>query len=137
MRDLYHNVLATQVLSPVVATSTKTSSTIDMQGYNSLSVVFAVGTAGDTLSGSIYWTLKLQESDNDSSYTDVIAADIYSGSATAVVNSLSLDETSYSFGYKGTKRYVQAVATASGSHSTGTPLGILALRGNAGYSPVN
>lgn len=137
MRDLYHNVLATQVLHPVVSTATKTSSTIDLLGYNSANVVFAIGLAGDTLSGSVYWTLKLQHSDDDSSYSDTAAADISSGSATSVVNSMSLDETAYSFGYIGSKRYLKAVATPTGTHSNGTPIGIVALRGTPAYRPVN
>jgi len=136
MRDLYHNVLATQVLNPVVATSTKTSATIDMQGYNSVSVVFLLGTSADTLTTSLYWTLKLQHSDDNSSYSDVATIDINAGNATTVVNSLSLDETAYSFGYIGGKRYIQAVATPTGSVSSGVPIGMLALRGTPSYKTV-
>lgn len=136
MRDLYHNVLATQVLSPVTATTAKTSSTIDLQGFNSVSVVFAVGQSGDALSGSLYWTLKLQHSDDDSSYSDAAATDINAGAATIVVNSPSLDEAAYSFGYIGGKRYLQAVATPTGSISSGVPIGIVALCGTAAYRPV-
>ena len=113
MRDLYHNVLATQVLNPVVSTSTKTSSAIDLQGFNATSVIFAVGLAGDTLTGSVYWTLKLQHSDDDTTYTDTSTTDINAGNATTVVNSSSLDETAYSFGYIGAKRYLKAVAEKS------------------------
>ena len=35
------------------------------------------------------------------------------------------------------KRYLRAVATPTGSHSSGTPIGIVALRGTPSYSPVN
>lgn len=136
MKDLYHNVLVTQVLNPAIATTAKTSSTIDVQGFNSMSVVFAVGQSGDTLSGSLYWTLKLQHSDDDSSYSDVGAADLISAASTAVINAASLDEAAYSFGYAGAKRYIRAVATPTGTHTNGTPLGVVALRGNAAYSPV-
>jgi hypothetical protein len=136
MRDLYHGVLVTQCLNPVVSSTTKTSSAIDLQGFNAVSVVFAVGQSGDTLSGSVYWTLKLQHSDDDSVYTDVSAADISSGTATAIVNSSSLDETAYSFGYIGSKRYLKAVAIPTGTHSNGTPIGMVALRGTPSYSPV-
>lgn len=136
MRDLYHNILATQVLNPVVATAAKTSATIDLQGFNSVSIVFAIGQAADTLSGSVYWTLKLQHSDNDSSYSDVAAGDISAGAATIVLNATSLDKAAYSFGYMGAKRYVQAVATPTGTMSSGTPMGIVALKGNPAYRPV-
>lgn len=136
MRDLYHNVLVSQHLSPVVSTATKTSTAIDLQGYNAASVVFAIGQSGDTLSGSLYWTLKLQHSDDDSTYTDTVAADLNNSSATVVVNSSSLDRIAYNFGYQGAKRYLKAVATPTGTHTNGTPIGIVALRSVASYTPV-
>lgn len=136
MRDLHHNVLATQHLNPVVSTTTKTSTAIDLQGYNSAIVLFSIGLSGDTLSGSVYWTLKLQHSDDNSTYTDLAAGDLNSPSLTSVVNSAALDETVYNFGYQGAKRYLKAIATPTGTHTNGTPIGVIALRGVAGYSPV-
>ena len=136
MRDLYHNVLVSQHLNPVNATTTKTSTTIDLKGYNSLTVVISAGISADTLNGSVYWTAKLQHSDDDSSYADVTTSDLNNASATAVLDSMSKDETLYTFGYVGAKRYVQAVVTATGSHSSGMPLAITALRGKAAYVPV-
>lgn len=136
MRDLYHNVRVTQHVTPAVATTTKTSTAIDLQGYHGASVAFALGASGDTLSGSVYWTLKLQHSDDDSSYSDVTAADLLNGTATIVVDSASEDETVYSFGYIGAKRYLKAVATPTGTHTNGTSMSVVALRGNAGYQPV-
>lgn len=137
MRDIYRNILVTQHLNPVNSTATKTSTTIDLQGYDSVNVLFALGLAGDTLTGSLYWTLKLTHSDDDSSYSDVALADLNNTAATVVVDSMSKDETVYGFGYKGAKRYLRAVATPTGSHSTGTPIGVVALRGTAAYAPVN
>jgi hypothetical protein len=101
MRDIYRNILVTQHLNPVVSTTTKTSTTVDLQGYNSANVLFALGLAGDTLSGSVYWTLKLTHSDDDSSYSDVALADLNNTAATVVVDAMSKDETVYGFGYNG------------------------------------
>lgn len=137
MRDLYHNVLATQVLAPVTSTATKTSSAIDMQGYNSANVVFDIGHSGDTLSGSLYWTLKLQHSDDNSTYSDTAASDISAGVATLVIDgSTHTDSAAYGFGYIGGKRYLKAVATPTGSIVSGVPIGIVALRGTPAYKPV-
>ncbi len=136
MRDLYHNLLVTQHLNPVTSSVTRTSTAIDRQGFDAVEVLFAIGLSGDTLSGSVYWTLKLQESDNDSSYTDVAAADLHNAAATVVINSAALDETVYSFGYLGNKRYLKAVATPTGTHTNGTPIGMIALRGTPAYRPV-
>ncbi len=136
MRDLYHNVLVSQHLNPVTSLITKTSTAVDLQGYNGASVVFAIGQSGDTLSGSVYWTLKLQHSDDDSTYTDLAAGDLNSSSLTVLVNATTLDKTAYVFGYQGAKRYLKAVATPTGTHTNGTPIGIIALRGTAAYAPV-
>lgn len=136
MRDIYHNLLVSQHLSPVVSTTTKTSTTIDLQGYNGASVIFALGLSADTLSGSVYWTLKLQHSDDDSVYTDLAATDINSSLLTIIVDSSTKDRTSYNFGYQGAKRYLKAVATPTGTHTNGTPIAMLAVRSVAAYSPV-
>lgn len=137
MRDLYHNVKVTQALSPVVATTTQTSTAIDLQGYGSASVCFAVGQSGDALSGSLYWTLKLQHSDDGVAYSDVTAGELLGGAASVVIDSPSLDETAYHFGYAGGKRYIRAVATPSGTHASGTPIAAIALLGTPSYSPVS
>lgn len=136
MRDIYHNIAVTQPLSPVVSTTAKTSETIDLRGFGAANIVFAVGASSDTLSGSVYWTLKLTHSDNDTDYSDVAASELSNGVAVVLVNSASVDEKAYGFGYVGEKRYLRAVATPTGSHSSGTPIGVVALRGAAGYKPV-
>lgn len=137
MRDLYRNILVTQHFNPATRTAATTCTTIDLQGYSSANVLFAVGTSGDTLSGSVYWTLKLTHSDDDSSYSDVALAELNNTAATVVIDSSAKDKTVYGFGYNGNKRYLRAVATPTGTHTNGTPLGMIALRGTAAYSPVN
>jgi hypothetical protein len=136
MRDLYHNVLPAQVLSPVVSTATKTSSSIDLQGFNGLSVVFALGLSADTLSTSLYWTLSLQESNDNSTWTAVTATECNAGVNSIVVNGTTLDRQAYAIGYIGGSRYIQALATPTGSVSSGMPIGIVALKGVAAYRPV-
>ncbi len=136
MRDLYRNIQVSAHLNPVVATTTKTSTAIDLQGYNAATVVVSLGVSGDTLSGSVYWTLKLQHSTDDSSYEDVTSADVLGGVVSVVVDSASEDETVYRFGYAGKRRYLKAVATPTGTHSNGTPMAMIALRGEAAYSPI-
>lgn len=136
MRDIYHSILVSQHVNPVVSLITKTSTTIDLLGYNGAMVAFTIGLAGDTLTGSVFWTLKLQHSYDDSSYSDVTLVDLNSSLATVVVNSMTLDETVYVFGYQGSKRYLKAVATPTGTHTNGTPIGILAMRAIPSYSPV-
>lgn len=136
MRDLYENVLVTQVSNPSTGNTTRTSSTVDLQGFNSANVLVALGQSGDTLSGSVYWTLKLTHSNDDSSYADVPVSDLSQNFATVVVNATNLDKATYGFGYIGGRRYLRAVATPTGTHTNGTPMAMIALRGDANYSPV-
>ncbi len=136
MRDLYHNVLVTRVLNPVVSTSTKTSSAIDLQGFNSATVVFALWLSADVLSGSILWTLSLQHSDDGVTFTAPATTDCNAGIISIVVNATTLDRQAYTIGYIGSKRYLQAVATPTGSTTSGMPIGMLAQRATAAYRPV-
>lgn len=136
MRDLYHNLTVTQILKPATISATNSSATLDVQGYHSAAVVFAVGTAGDTLSGTVYWTLKIRESDDDSAYNDVAEADLQHTGNTVVVDAMTKDETAYVFGYRGTKRYLKAVATPTGTHSVGTPMAVFGLLGHPANAPV-
>jgi len=136
MRDLYHNVLAAQVLSPVVSTTTKTSSAIDLQGFSGLSVVFDLGLSADTLSNSLYWTLSLEEGNDNSSWTAVSATECNAGVNSITVNTTSSDRQAYAIGYIGNARYIKALATPTGSVSSGMPIGIVALKGISAYRPV-
>ena len=136
MRDLYHNVLPTQVLSPIVSTATKTSSTVDLQGFNSACVLFALGLSGDTLSTSLYWTLTLNHSVDGTTFTPTATSDCNAGVNSIVVNATTADRTVYTIGYLGANRYLQAVATPTGTIASGIPLGIVALKGTSAYRPV-
>lgn len=136
MRDIYNNITVEQAQKPATATNNVTSAAIDLQGYDSLAVLFDIGQSGDTLSTSVYWTLKLQESDDNSSYTDVSASDLHNSAATIVVDDPAEDETVLKFGYKGGKRYVKGLAVKSGTHTNGTPIGIIAVKSKPANSPV-
>lgn len=136
-RDLASDIKLTQVVVPAVKTTTTTSSAIDTAGYESLTVLFDMGNSGDTLSGTLYWTLSLTECDTSGgSYTAVADADIVGGTNSYVIDAPAEDSLAVKFGYIGNKRYVKGVATATGSHSSGTPIGIVAILGHAQNAPV-
>lgn len=135
-RDTYNNINILHVKDPATQTATVTSNTIDMQGYRSLTVLVVMGATGDTLSGSIFWTLKLRHSDDDSTYVDCVVGELLNSAATIVVNSNSADQNTFKFGYRGGKRYVKAVITPTGTHTNGTPMGVVAVRSHAGNRPV-
>jgi len=139
MFDLYNNLSVTQALSAGAATTTQTSSAVDLQGFYSSLVVFNIGLCGDTLSGSLYWTLKIQDSPDGVTYTDVATAGLLGSPSTntIVINTSGQDQKAYKFGYIGANRYLKAVATPTGTHTNGTPIGIVAVRGTPTLAPTS
>jgi hypothetical protein len=130
---------------PVVTTADATTSSIDLQGYDSAEVIVNVGESGDTLSGSVKWDLKLMESDDNTVFTAVATADaLVRGNAIttlttgifATIDATDEDDAAYRVGYVGGKRYVHVAIDATGTHSTGTPIGVTGLRGNAHQAPT-
>lgn len=136
-KDLYNNVVVTPSDIPANRTGTLTGAAIDTAGYQSTLVCFDVGNSGDTLSGSLKWTLTVEESDaSGSGYTAVAADDLHNGYASYVIDAPAEDSLIVKFGYKGNKRYLRGVATVTGSHSTGTPIGIFSVKGHPHIVPV-
>lgn len=74
-------------------------------------------------------TFKLQESDDNSSFTDVAAGDL-SGSLTAVTtaNASSVQRQSYT----GSKRYLRAVVTTAGATTGGNTAAVILMASGSG-----
>ena len=138
-RDLVNNVKVTQVAIAATKTGTVTSDPVGMAGYNSLMFIYDIGNSADSLSGSLLWTLSLVECDTSGgNYTAVAAADIlgWNGAATYVIDAPTEASLAVKVGYIGNKPFVKALATVTGSHSSGTPMGIVAVQGEARHNPV-
>lgn len=136
-REQASNLKVAAATVNAVATGTVTSSAIDTKGYESATVIFDIGNSGDTLSGTVYWTLSLTEcATSGGSYTAVAAADIVGGVASVVIDAPSEDSLAVKFGYKGNLPFIKGVATATGTHSNGTPIGIISVLGNPHVAPV-
>ena len=141
-RDLYSNLGVEVAIESETLDADKNGETIDTQGYSSLMFAVNVGESGDTLSGSVHVQLEVEESDDDSSWTDVDDADLTNvvdgtndGTFAKIV--LNGDQAAYLVGYKGSKRYVRVVANFTGTHTNGIPIGAVALLGHAELLPVN
>jgi len=135
MRDLFNNVDVIEALEAIVVNNdTEGKSTaIDLKGYNSCVLAVTVGQSLDTLSGTVYHTIKLQHSDTstDGDFADVAAADILGfGNATmALIDDPAEDGVTVSAGYIGSKRYVRVFVDTTGTHTNGTPIGAVAILG--------
>ena len=141
-RDLYSNLGVEVAIESETLSADKNGETIDTQDYSSLMFAVNVGESGDTLSSSVHIQLEVEESDDDSTWTDVDDDDLTNvvdgtndGTFAKIV--LNGDQDVYLVGYKGSKRYVRIVANLTGSHTNGTPIGAVALLGHAHLLPVN
>jgi hypothetical protein len=143
IRDFENNIKHTQVLDPVVLTTDTDCDGVDLLGYGSCAFYVMVGESGDTLSGTVYIELEVEESDDDSTYSDcadAVVTNTVSGNNTgtfAKIDAAAEDDAVYMCEYRGSKRYARVVINVSGTHSNGTPIAVLALRGKPTAAPVS
>jgi len=118
-RDINANLDANESIRPAVMTADTDGQGVDLRGADSAIVVVTVGAitgaAGDA-------TVTLEESDDNSTFTDVADADILGTEPTLAAN------TAYQFGYRGTSRYVRATFTVGGE--TNVAASAMVVRGN-------
>lgn len=129
-KSVHYTISPTQLLAPASYTSTQTSAAYDREKgptsdigapYEALELVIDVGA---WTSGT--FTFKLQDSPDNSTYTDVTAANEV-GTFT-VVSSSGTASTIYRMAYLGTQRYVKVVATGAT-----TPSAVFGIIGIGGY----
>ena len=105
-----------------VTTAASNGTGVDLQGYESATIVVTIGAEGDTLSGSVFFEIGLKGSDDNSTFTDVAqSCNIVDGTITADGVFLKIDGTgdagtggnpdttgaTYRVGYVGGKRYIR------------------------------
>ena len=147
MKDLSNSISTALSHKVAVTTAASNGTGVDLQGYESATIVVTIGAEGDTLSSSVHFEISLEESDDDSTYTDVAQADIIDGTIASGGIFLKLDGTAggnpdsaggiFRVGYRGSKRYIRVVIAKTGTHSNGTPIGAMVLRGHARHTGDN
>ena len=146
MQDLSHNIELGNSIINAVKTTGANGTGIDLQGFEEATAVVSVGAEGDTLSGSVYFEVSLEHSDDNSTYTDCVQADIVNGTIAAGGIFLKLDGTTggdpdttggqWQVGYVGGKRYVRLVLSKTGTHSNGTPISGMIVKSRPRNAPV-
>ncbi len=142
MRDIEGYVRHDQLVDPAAATADVDSASVDMKDYSHVAFYVLVGATGDTLDGSNDINLEVEESADDSSFSDCADADItnaVTGANTgtfAHIDAGAEDDALYMTQYKGSARYVRVVINVTGTHTNGTPVGVLAMRFGAERVPV-
>ena len=109
---------------------------VDRRSFGDVLLIAQQGISGDTLSGSVYWTIKFQECDDNATWTNIADADLENGVNLWIINAAAEDPTTIIRGYKGTKRYVRIYWDATGTHTNGTPVAGIVLLGGPNYIPV-
>ena len=147
MKDMSNTIATAISIKNAVKTAAENGTGVDLAGYSSATVIADVGAEGDTLSSSVHFELSLEHSDDNSTFTDVAQADIVDGTISSGGIWLKLDGTAggnpdtaggiFRVGYVGGKRYIRAVLAKTGTHSTGTPIGVMVVKGNARHSADN
>ena len=147
MQDLSNNINPAVSIINAVKTAAANGTGVDLQGYERATVLVDVGAEGDTLSSSVHFEISLEESDDDSTYTDVAQADIVDGTIDSGGIFLKLDGTAggnpdttggiFRVEYVGNKRYIRGVLAKTGTHSNGTPIGGMVVRSGARHSTDN
>lgn len=125
IRDTATEAFPAATLAPAVRTAnTAVNGTgVDLQGYEAAYALVHFGAYTDGTH-----TPKLQESDDNSSFTDVAAADqVGSFTAAAAVGAAN---TTQKVAYRGNKRYIRIVMTTAGATS-GAGSGAVIVRGRA------
>ncbi|MBC8284360.1 MAG: hypothetical protein H8E32_11150 [Nitrospinae bacterium] len=125
MKDIKNNFDAVNSIDPDDYAADANGTGIDIRGFDGSAVVFSVGTVTDGTH-----TPKIQESDDNSNWTDVSTND-QEGSLVDLVS-----DTNQRVGYKGDKRYLRAMLTITGA-TTGTQAAALIIRGIPHHAPVN
>lgn len=124
MQDIKNSFDAPTTVAPASHTATLNGTGVDLSNFDSNMVVFQVGTIADGTH-----TPKIQESDDNSTFTDVAAEDLIGTLSDLASN------TNQRIGYVGIKRYVRAVVTVSGATSGGV-YGATVVRGHARKKPL-
>jgi hypothetical protein len=139
MKDLHNHIEVVSLLDPIAVTSTQTITDIDLAGWNSAELVFAIGLdAGTGLSAShkIVWVLS--DSPDGTTYTAVTTAKMLgvtvSSGVILTIDATDEDNLVYQFGYIGGERYLQLVGTVTGTISM--PTGILLVKGHGQDKPA-
>lgn len=127
-----------QDIVPIVANNTTegTGLGVAVGGYDDILMIWCQGISGDTLSSELKWTITFEESANNSTFTTIADADLQGGYGSHTIDAEAEDPTMLVRQYTGTKAYVRMKATATGTHTNGTPIAAVVLLGRYRKQPV-
>lgn len=114
-RDLLHRIKSVISVTPAALASGATNGAgVDTTGFESVTLEAVSGAQGGT---SPVLTFKLQDSPDNTTWTDVAAGSVLGAAANLITVAATSTGT---LGYLGSQRYVRAVANLAGTTPTAT-----------------
>jgi hypothetical protein len=141
-KDRYNEDTDEQPIDPAVVAADVDGSSVDLQGYESVTFIASVGETTTTLNSTNNIELEVEESADDSSFTDVDDDDLIGEVAGTndgcfgVIDAAADDDASFRCQYVGDKRYVRPVINVIGTVATGPPIGVVAIKHGYKYPPA-
>lgn len=131
MKDLHTHIAPVVAVAPAVLTATATSAAIDLQGFNSATVVIATG----AIAGDGAFSAKLQHSDTTTAgdFADVPANGVI-GETPAALAADAAYKLGYVGGSAGHKRFLRVVVTKDGG--TSVAASAVVVLGHAADTPA-
>lgn len=129
VRDLKSNLDVVVTLAPQATVASRTGAAVDLQGYDGCVALVSLGTWVDGTH-----TPKLQESTDNTTFTDVAASNLQ-GTFTLASASAAPAVATQRVGYIGGQRYVRGFITVAGA-TTGIPAAINIIRSEANRQPL-
>lgn len=142
MKDIINEQVAAKNAVAAIPTVDVSGATVDLLGYQTCLFTAYVGTSLDTLSGSLYIELEVEESDNNSDWSDVDDSDLSdyvagtNDGCWAFIDAAAEDDVVVQTQYKGSKRYCRAVINVTGTHTNGTPITVISQKFGADVAPA-
>lgn len=125
-RDIASGLDVAKSTAAISISATTTGTGVDLRGASGAAVIISAG----VITGAFVCVPSLEESDDNSSYTAVAAADLE-----GVFPTLLVAGSTYLVGYKGTKRYIRSVLTKSSG--TSMLVSSVILRGKLDNEPAD
>lgn len=126
LRNMLAKVKFNQALANAAVTADVNSSGVDCESFGSMLFLLSVGAF--TFTGTNKITIKLQYSDDNSTWADVPVAEMYSSAdqkegsldgVTKILDDAADASKVYAFEYRGSKRYARIALVVGGTVSVG------------------
>lgn len=138
MKNQLRDLSVVKTILPIAAknTSNGTGTAVGLAGFEAATFIVNLGVPGDTLSGSTYFTINFQDSDDGSTWTNIAAAELRGGDNAVVIDANGKASTVITRSYLGHKNFLRTYIVFTGTHTNGTPLASDVVLGLPRHAPV-